>query len=831
MADFTEVVKWDTSTKLRDNLVYGVRNPTLDNILVRREGLIPDSKFGRAIYRYDFGRSGTVTALRFNGAPHVKFRLRVADTTQSLNQQAFEGTERDPFSGTVIDTVKYTVDPHAYTVVQSNGVRVLGIQAGTAGIFDNPARLVVNEPRVGTYSVRANMRLTADTDEPRNSGAVSFLELDNGTNNIQVQKYFAQIRANIVDAYGNTLGRDVSNNDIILGEPVDIRVNDTLVDTTDILSDGSFGSIKDIVSSPEIEEEFTNLKVVDEVVDFLERISLTDTCVRVTGLRADYSLSGILADLQSGLFYRPKKINGYFAMRIPLVGGAGDLFANEILSLNLNPETREYEFAEVNDHWTTTVSVPAGTHQYYFIVDGEKTLDPNNGEVVALALGDANVLSVPNTQFVEFSFDGKAKQVYVAFSFEDFNETINTLEVGFDPSEILKAVTPSQTYFNNHPDWHKMEVMFNEPLPIVGVRLITDVPLDQRQRVRILLDDAPITKDEWRLFCTPEDVADPGISECATYSNLLQSSAQEECFSHYVNNTDVITASEDQVVEWELVVDEPILNREIKTYSKFTFMSRLENQALFQRAHRSIEILLPAEAVTKVTDFLVSDDALPFRSSRRTQVGPEGQWTIEQTAIEDGTTTLVPIQDLAGAVTYGDSVNVVREGLQSFIEPLNQSGIALNNAEVACTLATNLTQPLEEVLSIIDLGPDGSPYGPDPDQRFTRESFTRATDRRRVAVINIDLEPVGVYYLHLIGQPTNFRLEVYATAEDARNRTNSLGFAVSSGYGFQILTGFMPEDPVETETGLINLTADNIIVCFDENAANSIFETTPRVNV
>ena len=88
-----------------------------------------------------------------------------------------------------------------------------------------------------------------------------------------------------------------------------------------------------------------------------------------------------------------------------------------------------------------------------------------------------------------------------------------------------------------------------------------------------------------------------------------------------------------------------------------------------------------------------------------------------------------------------------------------------------------------------------------------------------------------MYFLHLVGQPTNFLLEVYETEDDARNRTNRLGFAESSGYGFQTIGSFTTEQQVETPAGLQDVTAEDIIVCFDEHAADTIFRTRPRANV
>jgi hypothetical protein len=100
-----------------------------------------------------------------------------------------------------------------------------------------------------------------------------------------------------------------------------------------------------------------------------------------------------------------------------------------------------------------------------------------------------------------------------------------------------------------------------------------------------------------------------------------------------------------------------------------------------------------------------------------------------------------------------------------------------------------------------------------------------------VVVINIDIEPLGIYFLHLVAQPGNFLVEIYETESDARNRVDRLGFAESAGYGFQEISTFTSERQIVTPTGLQDVTGGNIIVCFDADAANTIFRTRPRANV
>jgi hypothetical protein len=837
MVDFTEIVKWDDASELQNNLSYGLNRPRLENILVRPEGLTVaagTARFGKALYKYDFGRNGTVTEFRFDSTPLVKFRLKMANTITALSQANFLGTDEDRFMGTIIDAAKYVVVPNVYTVAQNGSINIGGTQSGSGGIFEDPARLSLIAPLSDTYSVNASVRLVVDEDETHDSGSFAFLELDNGINNIQVQKHYAQVRSKIVDFAGNDLGRDVNDNDIILGEDIGIAVNSIHSETTTVLTDGRFGIINDIISDPITVDEFSGLKDVDEAVNFFGRTTLQHNCVRVLGLRADFSLTGILADLQQGLIYEPKRTHGYYAMRVPIVNPRIDLFANDVRSLNFNSRSGQYELAEVDDRWATTILIPAGTHYYAFLVDGQTHLDPLNPNTVSIASGIYSGLTVESTRFVQFVFHGPAKKMSVIGTFNNFNSSINSMEVGFDPSEILKIHFGGH-YCNNHPDWHMVEVVFEKPTPVMAIRFLTSVPFEQKQRVRILLDDAPITRDEWEIRCTPEAAEEPGVSECATYSNLLATGASEECLSYFDNNTDTITASEDGWVEWHFLANNPVNNREIKFYKKLSFMTRLENHSLFQRKHRGLELLAAEDFVAKVTDFLVSDNELPFRAQRRTQVCPEGVWSISQLVLHPGINMLTPVQILGEGVTYGDSVSVVHNQVKSFIEPFNQSGVALNNTEVACTLAAQLTQELTSVKEVVDTPAEGYGYGygpgPSPDPRFTRESFTRASDRLRVVVINASVTPVRTYFLHLVGQATNFLFELYETESDAHNRTNRVGYATSSSYGFQVIPVFVAERQINTPAGLQDVDVVDIIVCFDEHAANTVFKNTPRANI
>jgi len=830
MTNFTEVVGWDTPDALRDNLTYGLDNPVFENISTQREGIsILGDTFGRAIYNYDLGRFGTITALHFKGKGLLKFRIKTANTIDSLETTNFEGTDIDSFPGTIFDVVKYTSSPNAYNVQQNNSLQITGSQT-SSGIFINPAKIILNTSLSNTYSVQLSSQLLVG-DSLHNSGSFTFLGLDDGVHDIEVQKYQAQIRTRIVDTSGASLGRDVSDNDIILGEPVDINVNGVLTDTTNVLTDGVRGSVKDLVVDPVVVDDFFDLKHVDNLVNFFGRTSLQHDCVRILGIRADYSLTGILADMQKGLFYRPTRINGYYALQVPIVGPKADLFANKITSYNL--VSSNYIYAEVNDVWTATILLPAGVHYYRFSVDGQAQLDSANPNIIQLTNGQYSVLGVSSTQFVEFVYRGKADRVFLTGSFNGFSETTNPMNVGFDPSEILK-ITLGDTYFNSHSDWHKIEVEFKQAIPVVGVRFLTGVPFKHKQRVKILLDEAPITKDEWELACAPEEIIPPGVSECATYSNLLAGNFQGGCQSYFVNNTDTITASEDGWVEWHFT-NQPINNRQPHYCRKFAFLTRLENGAVYNRSHKGLEILVPADFTTPVTDYIISDNELEFRSTRQTEVGLNSTWDIPQVVLQNGVNVITPMQILndtygKSEATYGDSISITRNNVYSFIEQINQSGVSLNNVEIACTLANTLTQEIITATDVLDLGSSASAsvHG---SPRFTREAFTRANDRLRVVVINIDIEPANLYYLHLVGEPSKFLLEIYQTLENAQNRVDRLGYAESVGYGFQILPTFVSERPVNTLNGPVNISVDNIIVCFDQYAANTIFETEPRANI
>ena len=911
MSNFTEVVRWNSATILRDNLTYGLERPALENIDVVQEGLsvIQGDVFGKATYRYDFGRYGLVTAFQFDGMGLLKFRIKTAGSSNDLDHAEFFGTEVDRFPGTTIDLVKYTVTPNvlgvgegiisaagiatvtytthpfvsgdivsisgvtqteyngsftitktgantftyvilgvptspaignikvgAYSVTQSNGLMMTGPQVGS-GLFTNPARMTLNIPLSDTYSIKSYARLLVG-DPIYHTGSFTFLELDDGINNIQVQKYLAQIRTHIVDKSGQDLGRDVDNNDIVLGETTDIEINDVHTEYTDILTDGLYGRINDQIVSPTVVDEFkypdNPLKNVKELTNFFGRTPLGEDYIRILGIRADYSLTGILADMQRGLFYRPYRINGYYALRVPLVDSEVDLFANKITSYNL--VSGKYTYAEVNDVWATTILIPAGIHYYRFLVDGIVQLDSANPNSIQIATGAYSVIAVESTQFVDFVYRGKAGKVFLVGSFNSFSETANPLAVGFDPSEVLK-INLGNTYFNDHSDWHKIEVEFENPVPIVGIRFLSDVPFAHKQRVKVLLDDIPITREEWEIGCSPEGVLPPGVSECATYSNMLASNFEGECKSYFINGTDTVTASEDGWVEWRFIMSQPVNDRFPNYCKKFAFLTRLENGAIFNRSHRGLEISVPTNFVARVTDYLISDNELEFRTTRQTEVGLNGTWNIPQVVLQNGINAITPIQMLGNTSVSGDSIVITRNTLYSFIEQIDQSGVSLNNVEIAYTRAAGLTQELESIIEVQDLGgTSGGGGGGEP--RFTREAFTRANDTLRVVIINVDIVPARVFYLHLIGGPVDFShpngyflFELYETEEDARNRINRIGYAESIGYGFQVLPPFIVERTIETLSGPMSVTVENIIVCFDQYAANTIFVNRPRANV
>ena len=832
MSIFTENVVW-SGAALRDNLEYGLQRPTLENLSLSNEGLkiSNSSLFGKTSYRYDFGRAGSVVDFRFTGTAFNKFRIKVADTIPDLNTAIYIGTDRDAFIGSVIDTVKYTVQPNAYSVVQNNSLSMSGTQSAATTLFENPAKVILNNALSGTYSVKANMNLVTDSDSLHNSGSMSFLELKTGTDTVQVQKYYAQIRSHIADLSSSGVPRDVSNNDIVLGENVAIYVDNVYQEDTSILTDGLFGGIKDVVNNPNLTEEIDDLKVVESKVDFEGRTLLDHNFVRILGLRSDYSLTGILADMRQGFYHQPKRANGYYTLRAPMAGVSADIISNDIKSYNFDTSKRAFVLAETNGHWKLQMLVPAGVHYYYFMADGTRYIDSNNPNSIEIASGLCSVLALSNAQYVEFNYQGEFSNVYLAGTFNDFNETSDRMIEGADASEILKVVFEEQTYCNNHPDWHKLEINFEKPTPIVGIRLSTDVPLRYNQRVRILLDEHPITKNEWKIQTADLQLSNIGISPCAAYQDELESTYVADPVSHFENTTDSIIASEDGTVEWHFIQNDPIDNRNVIVCTKLSIWSRLENLLLFKRLHKSLEILVPTTHVSKVTDFLVSDNEIAFRTSRETLTNIDGSWSINQVTLNAGLNTLQPSGVVGEESTYGESVHYMQNSIKSFVEPFNKSGIALNNVEIAGTLAGNLQYNPVNVLSVTDLGTTGTPLPSPP--RFTRETFTRASDRLRVVILSIEINPlaVGVYYSHIVGMVSSFRLELYETEQDALDRVNILGYADSLGYGYQVLQPYIPVRQLITASGNIDVTADNIIVCFDEDAADVVLKIIPRANI
>lgn len=81
---------------------------------------------GFASYLIDLGRRGIIQTISWAGIGRIKFRIKIADTKAELITKEYEGTTRDSFLGSTIDTDIWTTSEGAFEISQNNGLKIQG---------------------------------------------------------------------------------------------------------------------------------------------------------------------------------------------------------------------------------------------------------------------------------------------------------------------------------------------------------------------------------------------------------------------------------------------------------------------------------------------------------------------------------------------------------------------------------------------------------------------------------------------------------------------------------------------------------------------------------
>lgn len=855
MAERNSDIVWRDRRTLLLNQPRNVR-PIFADTKVDEEQLIPTKRKGESLYVYDFGGIGEMGDLTWDGEGFVSFRYKVADTREELNSAEYIGSHTEDFQAAVIDASQWESLPGPYVVVQSNGLHISGTTDDTQGIFQQSATLRAQEEMESPGALEARMKLTKVGNS---SGGRVFLAITDGTNSIVVQKIYEKLKASsarvgvfVNTNVGNTATVVVTRNGTLIFQDDNAKkLTDGILEKIDFediptIATDTLVNLKRYASVPQIDGDPKTFGITAEAIPFR--------------VRADYNPLQTPTDLRQYVHYDIIRDAGFYRATTPIVNRKIDLHEAKVESFNWNPQTREYEPADTNNIWKIAITLPPGVHRYLFLVDGQEVpdisnpetyyLDENNNKISIFQDGygygyDSGVfvpegapffseLVLEETQTVEFLYQGYARDATSLIgTFNDYNSKTHPMKETVDRQVIRRIADPNFVYINDNVDYHKIEITLPYRMSIDTIDFATLVPRDFRQRVKIYLDEIPVSRLDWNLV--PGALADQdfvegsgsgklreicmaygygygvpisgygvhygygvgygidygyghstGYGTAAGYGSGLELACaltdQASCdvlaastttFSYWDNNTDTITASEDVIVRWCLK------DGLTRTAQKIVFLSRIEAAPSKVRKHLSLDFYATQEQAHTVTDYAFSDAYALVQETHTTYGSPLQQWVFPIMNLYPGKNELSPTTyDSEGNPIFGDPITIQVEDSQPTVWELNRSDWASHSLEVIYGIAGKLRAPPVRLFSAVD---DRSLNTIEQEQ--PQERFVDLNVQKRVLLHNVEAEPNERLVIKLVGLVNTFQLRFYDTIEDAEKSTNLLGVVTAAQYG------------------------------------------------
>lgn len=507
-----QTIKWNSTKALQQNIVFGEK-PVTQRVTVQEGAIKVNENYttGSILYIYDFGSDGTIGVLKWVGDGLVKLRYKIADTRSLLNSTEFVGTIKEKFNGNAIDTSRFLIVSGDYTLSLIDFLRISGIET-KKDFFVGKTALLTIDSNVEPFSAEVQMRLTKQQDS---SGALCYLALTDGTNEVRVEKYYKKIKdsAKIIDGVAQSVNINEDNDALFRVIKNGVLFESHPIELTDGILEGFDTTPPPLVRSNTLIglKKSCTFKNLEEGVQTLQEHNVTPLYICT-----DYNIEGGVENIKKGMFLFPKERDDLFAFRSQFVGRRVDFHSAQLDSKNLNPDTKQWETADKNDTWSTVVRLKPGTYRYKFVVDGEEVLDPNANNYM---LDDDNnpqplqgygygygvgivysQIEVTKLQDVTFLYRGEADEVSLIGTFNSWNVEKNPMTVGLDEAEILKMTNSDSVYQNDNKDWHRFDITLSEKTSIAAIDFKTAVPLSKGQRVRIIFDDnIHLSQREWKL--------------------------------------------------------------------------------------------------------------------------------------------------------------------------------------------------------------------------------------------------------------------------------------------------------------------------------------------
>lgn len=861
---------------------------------------------GQGVYIYDFGATGTIGTLDWNGDGFVSFRYKVADTTTVLNQINYVGSSQDRFSGSVVSSVNWNQFPGPYVIVQNNQLNINGATPST-NIFED-----VGEVRSATTTefpaaFAVKMRLQS---VPNTSGAEVYLGITDGINTLLVKKFYEQINAPAIKKIVNGQTTWLPN-DTNVGNTASVVVtrNGTLIFTDDDASDLTDGILENISYAPiptNKIDTLINLKRYGDVTalsDVPMPYGIVSEAIPFK-IRSDYNPTQTPTGFQQYLYYDVEQDSGFYRATVPMVHRKIDLYESQISSWNWDPNNKVYNLADGNNIWKLAITLSPGTYRYNFLSNGQEYIDITNpltyyldknnqpqllfgsygygygynGQIPTGVITYSELI-LDSTQTIEFIYQGPADQVYLIGTFNDYNPTSLPMIEQVDRQLIRRLSDPNFIYTNDNVDYHKVEILLPDCTNIDTIDFVTLIPLGYKQRVKMFLDDLPVSKLDWNLI--PVLDADDIIKQAGVgtllppcmvygygYGKLMsgygsyygygygtgslisegysgigggtelvcpispeatcdQIAAVATTFSYWDNNTDTICGAEDKVIRWCLKGGQK------RTVSKITFLSRIESGPPL-RQHVALYFYGTSAQGLTVSDYGFTSSYELRQRTGTTKSDAMSNWEFPIANLGDGINQLIPSTlDANGNAIYGTPVTVTVSQARPSVWTINNSAWASGSLEIVYGIAGKLAEIPVQVNSVVDEKSLNTNPIAIPTERFVDLNIIY-----QVSLINAQIDPKIPMWAKLQGLVNTFVIKFYFSEADAENDTNSAGFVTAAQYGTALPAdftgnadpqgrmGFFALSTITYQGNVTTITVGNLVAMFEKGGADTIFAVT-----
>lgn len=271
----------------------------------------------------------------------------------------------------------------------------------------------------------------------------------------------------------------------------------------------------------------------------------------------------------------------------------GDYLVSSGISYQISSTTKlttgDYVIEFVRDFPVSQLDITSWqiTRQSLILLSSTTRITISNPSLASIGYDSEGVVSnlvIASRREVEFLYvSSNATKVSVMGTFNSFDKKANYLIEQLDPTYIEKAFSDGyDVYVNNYPNFHKMTITPPFPLIVDRVRFTTNTLADGYQRTRLLLNDGPTSKNNYK------------------------AKKQDGSPANYVSTTDLYSSASDGYVEWKFQALPGNPNK--KFYDSVGLLTRMDALNQTSREHVEFDVYTLPDLPIVTSDYYLSAD-------------------------------------------------------------------------------------------------------------------------------------------------------------------------------------------------------------------------------